>query len=91
MALAHIASYIDGMSDNLVLEHLRHIRSSIDGLRDEVREVKHRLTALEITVAGVKRDMAHLAEGMALMSSRMDRLEERVERIERRLDIVPAA
>jgi predicted nuclease with TOPRIM domain len=64
------------MSDNLVLEHLRHIRGTTDGLRDDMREVKERLGLLEQTCASISR--------------RVDRLEDRVERIERRLDIIPA-
>jgi hypothetical protein len=30
-------------SDNIVLEHLRHIRGVVDGTRDGVRELKHRV------------------------------------------------
>jgi len=30
-----------------VLEHLRHIRGVVDGLRDDMREVKGRLGILE--------------------------------------------
>jgi hypothetical protein len=33
-------------SDNIVLEHLRHIRGAVDGLRDDMREVKGRLGIL---------------------------------------------
>jgi hypothetical protein len=34
-------------TDNVVLEHLRHIRGAVDGLRDDMREVKSRLGLLE--------------------------------------------
>jgi hypothetical protein len=30
-----------------MLEHLRHIRGAVDGLRDDMREVKGRLGILE--------------------------------------------
>ncbi len=63
-------------AENLVLEHLRHIRSAVDGLRDDIREVKSRL--------GI------LASQYANLSNRMDRLDGRVERIERRLELTEA-
>ena len=60
--------------ENLVIEHLRHIRTAVDGLRDDMRDVKSRLGTLETQYA--------------LLSTRLDRLDARVERIERRLELV---
>jgi predicted nucleic acid-binding Zn-ribbon protein len=57
---------------NLVL----HLRGQLDGVREDMREVKTRLGILENQHAG--------------MSSRLDRLDARVERIERRLDLADA-
>lgn len=54
-----------------MLEHLRHIRSAVDALRDDMREVKARLATLE--------------EGYASVSLRIDRLDERIDRIERQI------
>jgi predicted nucleic acid-binding Zn-ribbon protein len=54
--------------ENLILDHLRHMRSAIDGVREDMREVKTRLGILENQYAS--------------MSSRLDRLDARVERIE---------
>jgi hypothetical protein len=62
--------------ENLILDHLRHMRSGIDGLREDMREVKTRLGILENQYAS--------------MSVRLDRLDARVERIERRLDLADA-
>jgi predicted nucleic acid-binding Zn-ribbon protein len=62
--------------ENLILDHLRHMRGGIDGLREDMREVKTRLGILENQYAS--------------MSSRLDRLDARVERIERRLDLADA-
>jgi hypothetical protein len=73
--------------DNLVLEHLRAIRSDIGGIRDDVREIKHRLTSLEGAVAGLKRDQASTFADTADHHARYDRLTERLERVERRLDL----
>jgi predicted nuclease with TOPRIM domain len=62
--------------DHIVLEHLRHIRGAVDGLREDMREVKGRLGILESQYAS--------------LSNRMDRLDGRIERIEQRLNLVEA-
>jgi len=46
--------------ENLVLEHLRHIRNRIDRVADTVDDIKSRLTSLEITTAGIRRDLAYM-------------------------------
>jgi predicted nucleic acid-binding Zn-ribbon protein len=61
---------------NLVLRALRRIETSIDGLREDVREIKTRLGILE--------------QQYASMSNRVDRIEFRLDRIEKRLDLVEA-
>lgn len=58
--------------ENVVLEHVGHIRGAIDGGRDEIREIKQRVGSLENQYAN--------------MSNRLDRMDVRIERIERRLD-----
>jgi len=63
-------------TESIMLEHLRHIRGAVDGLRDDMREVKGRLGILESQYAN--------------LSNRMDRLDSRVERIERRLELTEA-
>ncbi len=72
--------------DNLILEHLRHIRSDIAVMKDDLREIKQRPGSLESAVAGLKRDNPGLCGDIAEQPSRFDRLVERVEHIERRLD-----
>jgi hypothetical protein len=59
-----------------MLEHLRHIPGAVDGLRDDMREVKGRLGILESQYAN--------------QSNRLDRLDGRVERIEQRLSLTDA-
>jgi predicted nuclease with TOPRIM domain len=63
-------------AESLVLEHLRHIRGAVDGLREDMREVKGRLGILENQYAS--------------LSSRMDRIDGRIERIEQRLELIEA-
>jgi hypothetical protein len=62
--------------DSIVLEHSRHIRGTVDGLRDDMREVKGRLGILESQYAS--------------LSNRLDRMDGRIERIEQRLSLVEA-
>lgn len=73
--------------ENLILEHLRGIRADIGGIKDDVREIKQRLTSLEAAVVGLRRDNANLYGDVIDQQARYDRLAERVERIERRLDL----
>jgi hypothetical protein len=75
------------MSDNLVLEHLRALRVQMDSLSADMRDIKHRVTTLEIAFSSFA---ATEASHYASVASRIDRLEERLDRIERRLDLVSA-
>jgi hypothetical protein len=72
--------------NNLVLEHLRAIRTDIRDLRDALMDHGHRLTRIEIGLAGHRRDQSADAAGVAEMGLRIDRLTEKVQRIEHRLD-----
>ena len=67
-------------SSNLVLEHLRALRSDVGEMRDDVREVKRRLTSLEVSVSNLHGDFAG-------QSARIDRVDLRLERIEHRLSL----
>jgi len=64
--------------DNLVLEHLRAIRSEFGEFRVDMKDVKGRLTSLEVSVANLHGDFAGQSE-------RIDRVEGRLERVEHRL------
>jgi len=52
--------------DNIVLEHLRHIRGAIDDVRDDIREMTQGIGSLENQYAN--------------MSNRLDRMDMRIER-----------
>jgi archaellum component FlaC len=69
-------AYAVAEPDNIVLEHLRHIRGAIDDVRDDIREMKQGIGNLENQHAN--------------MSNRLDRMDVRIERIERRLDLTDA-
>jgi tetrahydromethanopterin S-methyltransferase subunit G len=68
-------------SDNLVLEHLRHIRARVDGLADDMKIVVSRLGVIEGHVANF-----HVSE--AVQNVELDRIKLRLDRVERRLDLV---
>ena len=63
-------------TDNIILEHLRAIRTNVDRLVDDMHEVKQRLGFLENQYAS--------------LSNRLDRMDLRIERIERRLELQDA-
>jgi archaellum component FlaC len=51
-------------------------------------DLKERLTAVELGLAAVRKDVGALTEADARMQASIDRLSDRVTRIERRLDLV---
>jgi tetrahydromethanopterin S-methyltransferase subunit G len=78
---------MSGEPENLILVFLRAMRSDINEMQADIREVKQRLTSLEIQIGGlVAAEQTHFGHAI----QRFDRHEVRLDRIERRLDIVPA-
>jgi predicted nucleic acid-binding Zn-ribbon protein len=70
-----VSALSDGRAD-LILEHLRAIRSDISDLKTSMVEVKERLGFLGTQYASISR--------------RIDRIDSRLDRIERRLDLAEA-
>ena len=68
---------------NLILEHLRAIRKDVSELRDDVSDLKSRMSAQE-EISG------QILVMLGALGRRFDRNEERLARIERRLDMVEA-
>lgn len=73
--------------ENLVLEHLRHIRSRVDQIADDMTDLRHRMTGLEGAMSLIKREVAYGDETDARQQVTLDKLLSRVERIERRLEL----
>jgi archaellum component FlaC len=69
--------------ENLVLEHLRHIRKAVDEMQLDMVDMKARMSSVEGT-------LGHVMTQLAVQSGRMDRIEERLGRIERRLELADA-
>jgi tetrahydromethanopterin S-methyltransferase subunit G len=65
---------------NVVLEHLRHIRSRVDGLTDDMRQVILRLGSMERHIAGL-----HISD--VSQNAELDRLKNRLDQVERRLEL----
>ena len=72
---------------SVTLEHLRHIRAKQDEQVERLERIESRLSSLETTVAGMRRDLAHMYGDVVEGHTRMDQLTARVERIERRLEL----
>ena len=68
---------------NLVLEQLRLIRKVQEEMRDDIADLKIRMSATE-------RHLGEIQMQFGAVNARMDRVDERLGRIERRLDLVDA-
>jgi archaellum component FlaC len=76
--------------ENLTLVFLRRLDAKMDVVQTDIHDMKDRLTAVELGLASVRREIAVLGEAVATTNARVDRIERRLERIERRLDLVDA-
>ena len=66
------------------------VQKVLDGQRhhdQEFHDVKARLTTIEQTIAGLKRDDADAVETSANLQSQIDKMGDRLSRIEHRLDL----
>lgn len=79
--------------ESLILVYLRRIDAKVDALSHRVEELTQRVSAVEIGLAAVRRDLGHLAEADARLQSSFDKLRQDVDRIPRRLELTdePAA
>jgi chaperonin cofactor prefoldin len=51
--------------DNIILEHLRHIRRVVDKLETDVTELKSRVTSFEATMGHLMAQIGHLQAQIA--------------------------
>ena len=77
----------DNNTENLILEHLKRFQAGQDRIERELKEIKGRLSQIEISMASVRGDIAHIAGDQARQQVTMDGLADRIERIERRLEL----
>jgi hypothetical protein len=59
-------------TENLVLEHLRHIRGAVDRTADDVSELKTRVSRLEMGLAQAQVSLGHIQVALAEHSTRAD-------------------
>jgi len=74
--------------ESLTVIFPRRLDAKMDRVLDDMGDVRHRLTTLEIQVGQLASTEASHYAGLA---QRIDRVEQRLDRIERRLDLVEAA
>jgi hypothetical protein len=67
-------------SNEIVVEHLRHIRAKVDSLDDHMGRVELRLSAVE-------GHLASLLIGEVGQNSEIDKIKHRLDRIEHRLEL----
>ena len=73
--------------ENLIVEHLRVIRTDVDAIKDDVHEMKSRVAHLEVGQANMMQHLGHNASITAQQQLSYDRIVERIEKIERRLEL----
>ncbi|MBB4267917.1 hypothetical protein [Roseospira visakhapatnamensis] len=71
----------------LILDHLRDIRGTLNGMDERFGRVERRLNSVDRQLAGFRNDMAVLHQMYADHRDEFGELRERVARIERRLDL----
>ncbi|CAL77321.1 hypothetical protein [Bradyrhizobium sp. ORS 278] len=72
--------------DNLVLEHLRAIRSDMSKMADWMQTLSVEMTAIRQHLAGVVTIQDHDHQDIAAIKVRLDRIEKRLELIDQDQD-----
>jgi hypothetical protein len=55
----NLGVFIMTNTENLVLEHLKHIRGKVDIISEDMKGLKYRMNSIENAVGGLKRDTAN--------------------------------
>jgi len=74
-------------TDNLVIEHLRVIRTGIAAVKEDTTDTRQRLCSVEVSIIDMRRNVTHMFEDIAHQQFTMDKMLDRVQRIEKRLDL----
>jgi outer membrane murein-binding lipoprotein Lpp len=73
--------------ENLILEHLRHIRGKVDQIASDIDDLKARMSSLDASMVLVKREVNQGEDVNARQQVSLDRLAKRIDRIEARLEL----
>src|SRR3546814_14302884 len=76
--------------ESLILQYLRRLDSGLQGVREDIGDLKRRMTGVEEGQLNLGRQILSVEEGLLGVNRRLDRLDGRVERIERRLELTEA-
>jgi hypothetical protein len=74
-------------TENLVIEHLRAMRTEIASVKADTTDIRQRLGGVDNFLNDMRRNVVHISEDIAHQQLTMDKLLDRVQRIERRLDL----
>ena len=73
--------------DNMILEHLKAIRSELAEIKADTSDIKLRLHSVDTSVIELRRNDVHLFEDDARQQVSLDTLLERIQRLEKRLEL----
>ncbi len=73
--------------ENLTLELLKRIQSTLDEMRGDMRELRTRQNETHAAVIGLRRDQAHDAEVTPHIQVQLDSVKDRLSLVERRLEL----
>ncbi len=73
--------------ENLLLEHMKRFQAALDRIERKMEELIGRTGRLEVSMAGMRSDLAHGESNDAALSVRLDRVSERLDRVEKRLEL----
>ena len=76
--------------EDLILEHLKHFQAGQDRIERDLKEIKTRLTTVEVAQGSLLQHIGHLASSIAQQQVSMDRTNDRIERIGKRLELSEA-
>ena len=75
-------------TENIVTEHLRHIRAKVDQIADDITDVKLRMSSLESSMVTVKHEVAYGDETDIRQQVTLDKIMQRIQRIENILELL---
>lgn len=73
--------------ENMLLEHLKRFQAGQDRIERDLKEIKTRLSGLEVGQGSLMQHIGHLSSSIAGQQVSIDHLSERIDRIEHRLEL----
>jgi polyhydroxyalkanoate synthesis regulator phasin len=71
------------VSENIIINHLEHIRGKVDEIGEQVRGVEGRMSSIEIDFVRLAKNEAGRDLDLHAIAQRVDRLESRLAKLER--------